>query len=58
MSSSSSSSSSEITGIEKEVLQLEQNFTNKQIKVQLFAELDRYRKQKKEELSKIISDLV
>jgi len=52
---SSSSSSSEITDIEKEALQARISLY-KQIKDQLLAELDLYRKQKKEELAKIISD--
>jgi hypothetical protein len=47
--------SSEITDIEKEVLQARIKLY-KQIKDQLLAELDRYRKQKKEEFAKIISD--
>jgi hypothetical protein len=55
MSPSSSSSSSEITDIEKEGLQAWIKIY-KQIKDQLLSELDLYRKQKKEELVKIISD--
>jgi hypothetical protein len=50
-----SSSSSEITNLEKEALQVRIKLY-KQIKDQLLAELDLYRKQKKEELAKIISD--
>ena len=50
-----SSSSSEITDIEKEALQARINLY-KQIKDQLLAELDLYRRQKKEELARIISD--
>ena len=48
-------SSAEITDIEKEGLQARIKLY-KQIKDQLLAELDLYRKQKKEELAKIISD--
>jgi hypothetical protein len=50
-----SSSSSEITNIEKEGLQARIKLY-KQIKYQLLAELDLNHKQKKEELAKIISD--
>jgi hypothetical protein len=51
----SSSSSSEITHIKKEGLQVRIKLY-KQIKDQLLAELDLYRKQNKEDLAKIISD--
>jgi hypothetical protein len=50
-----SSSSPEVTGIEKEALQARIKLY-KQIKDQLLAELDLYRRQKKEELARIISD--
>jgi hypothetical protein len=52
---SSSSSSAEITDIEKEGLQIRIKLY-KQIKDQLLAELDLYHKQKKEEHAIIISD--
>jgi hypothetical protein len=52
---SSSLSSSQITDIEKEALQVRIKLY-KQIKDLLLAEIDRCRKQKKEELAKIISD--
>ena len=48
-------SSSDIAGIEREGLQVRIKIY-KQMKDQLVAELDLYRKQKKDELAKIISE--